>query len=261
MPILFWGALFVLIASAFVRVASTVVTVVKIIVPIIVRVFVSLGKVVVRVGQAFADFARTIAHAAKAFVDQVVKPVISAIQKFFEKLENFFARVTQPIRDIIERVNKALDWIWTKVVSPVLEAIERVRAILRLLAELGVGWAEKLDKILQTIETKIYETFREVRSWVNTFELWLDLLLDPGGWIKSFPFLYTVVKWQGNIMGILVNLGLDPLAFDKNQLAREEHPNRKIPETVERFRSRYYQQHFGVQRAIAQLKTRGTFGS
>lgn len=260
MPILFWGALFGFIASIFINVAKVVIEVVGVIVPIIVRVFTALGKVIVRVGGAFADFARTIAGAAKAFIDHVVKPIAEALLKFFQKLENVFNRITAPIRAVLERIHAALDWVWTKVIAPILDAIERVRAILRLLGELGVGWAERLDRILAQIETRIYDSFRQVREFVNTFELWLDLLLHPGGWIRSFPFLYTVFKWSGNIWGIMVNLGLDPHIGARLEAARADHPQLPVSETVTRFRSRYYADHFATQSAIARLKSAGRLG-
>jgi hypothetical protein len=259
MPILFWGAFFGFLGSIFVSIAKVVVEVVGVIVPIIVRVFTALGGVLVRVGRAFGDFARTIARGAKAFVDHVVKPVIKAVSDAFGKLARFFDRVTAPIKAVLERVNRALDWVWSRVIAPILDAIQRIRAVLKLLAALGADWARKLDEILAQIETRIYDTFREVRNWVNTFELWLDLLLHPGGWIRSFPFLYTVFKWQGNIMGILVNLGLDPHAKERVDLVRADHPQLPVTETVTRFNSRYYADHWGVQSAIARLKTRTTF--
>jgi hypothetical protein len=260
MPILFWAVFFSFVASIFINVAKVIVAVIKVVVPIIARVFEFAGRALVRVGQAFGRFARTIAGAAKAFVDHVVKPVIDAVSKFFQKIERFLDRVTAPIRRIIERINRALDWVWTKIVSPILDVIEKVRAVLRLLAELGAGWAARLDRILQQIESRIYDTFREVRSWVNTFELWLDILLDPGGWIHSTPFLYTVFKWSGNIWGIMVNLGLDPHASEGRALTRQENPLRPVSSTVERFRTGYYRDHPGVQGAIARFRTAGRFG-
>ncbi|MGH7823424.1 MAG: hypothetical protein ACREQ9_26990, partial [Candidatus Binatia bacterium] len=189
----------------------------------------------------------------------VVRPFLAAVKRGFDALTRFFDKITAPIRAVLERINRALDWVWSKVLAPILDVIGKVRAILQLLAGLGVEWAGKLDQILQLIETRIYDTFREVRNWVNTFELWLDLLLDPGGWIKSFPFLYTVHLWAGNIMGILVNLGLDPLAGDRRQIVRQDNRTRPLTTTVERFRSGYYRDHFHTQRAIARLKSR-SFG-
>lgn len=251
-----WGIIVGAIISIFTTIAHGIVQFAVAIWPVIVRVFNVLGSVITRVARAIADFARTIATGVQALYDHVIRPVIDAVQTFFERVENFVNRVLEPIKAVLDRINRALDWVWDRIIEPVLDVIERIRAVLRLLAELGVGWAATLNRILQIIEQRIYDTFREVREFVNTFETWIDLLLAPEGWIRSFPFMYTVFRWAGNIQGILTNIGLDPLAGSRRELVRNDNPRRAVPVTVERFRSGFYREHPGVQTAIARLRGR-----
>jgi len=227
-------------------------------VPIIVRVFDFLGRVVARVGRAFGDFARTIANGAQSLWSHVVRPAIDAVRTFFTRIQQFLDKVTAPIRAILEKINRALDWVWTKIIAPVLDVIEKVRLVLKLLAELGFEWAAKLDAFLLELETRIYESFRQVRDVLNTVSSWLDILFDPRGWIRSTPWLYTLYRWGGNVVGILTSLGLDVTTKARLELTRSENSRRPISSTVERFKSGAIRGSFGVQDAAAKFRSRRT---
>jgi hypothetical protein len=213
---------------------------------------------VVRVGQAFGDFARTVANAAKSLWQHVVSPALEAVRTFFERAGQFIDKVTAPIRAVFERINRALDWVWSRVIAPILDVIEKVRLVLRLLAELGVEWAAKLDAILLALETRIYDSFRTVREWVNTFQSWIDVLFDPRGWIRATPWLYTLYRWGGNALGILTALGLDVTTSARLELIRSDNPRRPISATVERFRDGTIRNASGVQNAAARFRSRDT---
>ena len=209
-------------------------------------------------GRAFGDFARTIATAAKGLREHVIRPAFDAIKTFFERISQFIDKVTKPIRDILERVNRALDWVWSRIIAPVLDVFEKVRLILRLMAELGIEWAARLDQLLLAIETRIYEGFRQVREWVNTLELWLDLLLDPRGWIRSVPWLYTAFRWGGNLVSLLNQLGLDVTTPARLELHREQNPRRPVTSTVERFRNKTIHEAPALQQTAARFRSRDT---
>lgn len=260
MPILFWGAFFGFLATMFINVAKVVVVVIKAVVPIIARVFNFVGKVLVRVGQAVGRFARSIANAASSLWTNVLKPAIDTLVRWFQKFREFLNKVFQPLIDAIEWVNTWLDKIWSKVIEPILDVIEKIRLIFRLLGELGLDWARGIDRFLQQLETRIFTAFQEVRSWVNTIELWLDILLDPGGWIKSTPFLYTVFKWGGNILHIMTKLGLDPLAPARIEEHRNRFPPVPVNATAEKFKLGQFTEHPGIQQAAARFRS-GDAGS
>lgn len=253
----FWAALFGLIAGIFVQVAQSIVTVVSIILPFLKAVFFGLAKVIVRVGRAFGDFARTIASGVKSFVDGVLKPLAKGVAEFFRDAGDWLRRVTQPIRDVLERINNALDWVWERIIAPVLDALEKVRAVLRILAELGVPFAAQLDQILQRIEQTIFNTFREVRSFINNVFGFIDILFDPRGWIRSTPFLYTTVKWSGNIVNLMTKLGIDPRILLENEEYRAANPTTPPAAVAELFAAGGYRNHPGVTQAAAAFRTRG----
>jgi len=232
------------------------VVVIKAVVPIIAKVFNFVGKVLVRVGKAFGAFARSIANAATALWDGVLKPAIDTLVSWFQKFKGFLERVFKPIVDLFKWINEWLDKIWTKVIAPILDVIEKLRLIFKILAELGLDWAKVVERFLQQLETRIYEGFREVRTWVNTLELWLDILLDPGGWIKSTPFLYTVYKWGGNILHLMTKLGLDPLTPARLEEQRAQNPRLPLSKTVEKFKARGYTEDPGIAMAAARFRSR-----
>jgi hypothetical protein len=229
-----------------------------VVVPIIQSVFLALWSVLERVGRAIGTFARAMADGAEALWNNIIKPAFDAVRTFFGRVKQFLDRVAEPIRRVLDRINRALDWVWTRVIAPIIDVIDKVRLVLRLLAELGVEWAAKLDAFLLALETRIYESFRVVREWVNTFSSWIDVLFDPRGWIRATPWLYTLYRWGGNVVGILNALGLDVTTTARNELVHSNNPRRPISATVERFKDGTIHNSPGVQNAAARFRSGGT---
>lgn len=251
-----FGFLFGLIGSLFVNVARIVLDVVRAVAPIFQAVWNGINFVISRIGENAGRFFRAIAGGLRHVWDGVLRPVIDAVSRLVAKVRAFLERVFAPIRKAFEWVNNLLDTIWTKVISPILDAIEKVRAVLRILAELGVPFAGVLERVLATIEQRIFNAFREVRTWVNTVEGWFDLLLDPRGWIRSTPFLMTVWRYGGNIVNLLAKLGFDPRHEMQIEAFRRQYeltPPSEIAREVTTGEGHY---RITAQMAVARLRSR-----
>ncbi len=259
MPVLFLGALISLIATVFFRVADVVITVVKAVVPIIDKVFGVIKSVVVRVGQNAGRFFRLIVRSARALYRDILVPLTDSLKRFIDKTEAFLRRVFNPIIKIFDRVRVALNKIWEKVISPILDALDKARAALRLLGKLGVPWAAALEKVLQRIQREIFTRFAQVQNWVNTATFWLDLLLDPRGWIKSTPFLYTVWRYAGNMLNIVSKLAdLDGRSVEFVRAHREANRATGLSPIVERVKSGEIRKSTAVQNVAARFRSRST---
>lgn len=259
MPVFFFGALISLIATVFGRVADTIIRVVRAIIPIVDKVFNVIKSVVVRVGQNAGRFFRLIGRAARALYRDILVPLVDGLKRFIDKVEAFLRRVFDPIIKIFDRIRSVLNKIWDKIISPILSALDKIRAALRLLGALGVPWVNALEKILQRIQREIFERFTQVQNWVNTATFWLDLLLDPRGWIKSTPFLYTIYRYAGNVLNIVTKLAdLDGRSAETIRQHKEENRATGLSPIVARVKSGEIRKSFAVQQAAARFRSRST---
>lgn len=259
MPVFFFGALIGLIATVFFRVADVVLRVVRAIIPIVDKVFGVIKTVVVRVGQNAGRFFRFIARSARALYRDILVPLTDALKRFIDKIEAFLRRVFDPIIKIFDRIREVLNKIWDKIIRPVLDAIDKIRVALRLLAKLGVPFVAAIEKVLQAIQREIFERFVQVQNWVNQATFWLDLLLDPRGWIKSTPFLYTIYRYAGNVLNIVTKLAdLDGRNVESIRQHIEENRATGLSPIVVRVKSGEIRKSFAVQNAAARFRSRST---
>ena len=254
---LFFGALLGLIGNIFVRVGSVILDVVRRIMPIVERVFNVVKAALVTVGQNAGRFFRWISTGVRGLYDHVVKPIVETLRDWYARFSAFLRRVFDPLIRLFDRIQRILLDVWTKVLAPILEWLDKLRLAFDLLAKLGVPWAEKISDIIQAVQREIFERFREVQSWVNRATFWLDLLLDPRGWIKATPFLYTVWRFGGNIVNVITKLAdQDGITRARNEDFRARNVSTHLESTVERFKSGEIRQSMAVQSAAARFRSR-----
>lgn len=255
MPFLWLGWLFGFIGSLFIKVGEVVFDVIRAVGPWIQDLVGAIRNVVDVVGSNAGRFFRWIANAARGIFDHVLQPIVRAVQKWFERFRGFLDRVFGPIYKIFEWVNNFLDKVWSKVIAPILDVIDKIRLVFRFLETLGLEWAGAVDRWLQSLETRIYDAFREVRTFVNNIISWVDLLLDPRGWIRQVPFLWSIYQFSGNVLNLLMKLGIDPLTKDRLKLHRQQYEPRPLGDVVQRFRSGELKGDFRIQQAVARFRS------
>jgi hypothetical protein len=260
-PILFLGWLFGFIGSLFVKVGEVIFDVMRAVGPWVQEIVGALRSVVDTMAGNIGRFFRWIAGAARALFDHVLSPVVRALQTWFQRFRSFLDRVFAPIVKVFNWINDFLDKVWSKVIAPILDVIDKIRLVFRFLETLGIEWAGAVDRFLQALETRIYDTFRDIRSFVNNVFTWLDLLLDPRGWIKQVPFLWSIFQFSGNVVNLLTKLGLDPLNKDRYKLARQDLEPTELTTTVEKFRAGGFREDWQIKAIAARFRSRrtGTF--
>lgn len=260
MPVLFIGAIIGIIVSAFVSVASSVVSVLSIVVPIFVQVFGVIRSVVTVLGRNAGTFFRWIARGARSLLNDVIIPAIDSLQAYYDRFKAWLRVTFDPIIRIFDAVQRVMNKIWDKVIGPILDIFDKVRAALRLLAKLGVPFAAKLEGILRKISQTIFERFRQVQTWINTATFWLDILLDPRGFIRSTPFLFSIFRFSGNIVNLITKFA-DISGFHRERIVqvKAENPTAGVDVVSERFKSGEIGKTFGVQNVAARFRS-GTSG-
>lgn len=256
MPVFFLGALIGLIVSVFVSVGSAIVSVLAVVVPIFVQVFSVIKSVVAQIASGAGRFFRFIADAARSLYADVLKPIVDAARTYYARVKQFLQSVFGPIIEIFESIQRFLNKVWTDVIAPILDALDKARMALRLLARLGVPFVAKIEEVLQRIQSEIFKRFQQVQGWLNTVTFWLDILLDPRGWIRATPFLYTVFRFGGNIVNVITKLA-DLSGLNRGIVEREraENPTLSVNVIVERVKSGAIRESDAVQTAAARFRS------
>lgn len=254
---LFWGALVGLLGSLFVKVGGLILQVVRHVMPIVQRVFEVIRNALVAVGTNAGRFFRAISNAVRSVYNNVVAPIIDSVRRFYDKFQAFLKRVFGPVIKVIDAVQRTLVKIWDKVIAPILSFLDKVRLALAILAKLGVPWAERLGEIVASIQREIFNRFRQVQNWVNRATWWLDILLDPRGWIKSTPFLYTIFRYAGNVVNLLTKLA-DPAGLHNETLVqnRVDNPTSDVDLVAKRVKSGETRASWAVQYPAARFRAR-----
>lgn len=138
----------------------------------------------------------------------IIRRGVLKLFELYERVRAWLERVLAPVIRIIQRIRKILDDIFFTYIKPILDVIQRVRRVLRALRLLGFKWAEKLDRRLFEIETRITEGFLFLRGWVVFVQDLLERVIDPDLLFSVPVFGGSLGKWLGSLGALFGALGL-----------------------------------------------------
>lgn len=116
---------------------------------------------------------------------RVVRPLLEAVKNIIDDIRRIYDRVLKPLFTTIEKIRRHILQIYERFVRPVIVAIQRVRKALYILRLLGFKFAEKLDRRLAELESRITGPLLEVLRQVNTMGGWLNVVLTAGGLLQG----------------------------------------------------------------------------
>jgi len=130
----------------------------------------------------------------RATYDHVLKPAWDKFWRFIDRVKGWLDKYLGPVFEFIEKVRKyLLDW-YTKYVRPFLDAIGVARRILRMLGELGIGWARTLDKRLGDVEGWVDGIYRRVLSEVNRVVNIINRVVDANGLFQRLALVRSIER-------------------------------------------------------------------
>lgn len=174
-------------------------------------------------GRYAAKFAVWVKDRFEQLWNLKLKPLIQALYRFLQKIQTFLREHFGWLLNAVKRVAQFLQTVWTKIIAPILNAIGWIRAILQLLAKLGVKWAADLDRWLAQLELRIYNAFHWLQSWVNRALLILDAIIGPNGLIRGLLLLASLDPIVGAVVRLLVRYGTAPYEdHDREELGRRQ---------------------------------------
>jgi hypothetical protein len=131
------------------------------------------------------------------------------LQRTFARINDWFHRHFEWLIKWVKWAQKNLGWVYTHVLRPLLHAIDVVRVVLRLLADLGVKWAGRLERWLAGIEMKLLNLWGELLSFVNEIASIVDLLYNPNGFFRRNVFLWSHWHMARDIATVARLAGID----------------------------------------------------
>jgi hypothetical protein len=145
----------------------------------------------------------------------VLKPSLIWLKDKFDQVRGWLRTKFGPVFDFLHTVRRHLLDIYKQFIRPVLDAIDVARGFLRVLEDLGVQWARKLDQALGEIEQVITENFLRVLGEVNKVINVLNAVVDGSLLFKRFAFLATLRRDVVPAARIFTNARTRPLTDDE----------------------------------------------
>lgn len=176
------------------------------------------------------------------FLASLVQALVAALNFLFSGIVNSFAFSFSSLGEVWQGIEKMMDKIWRAVIlgslkrlwdlyqklrawavklkawldklhalmkkyqmlyfRKVIQLIQRARKILVIFRFFHLKFAQKLDNWLAKIEGKITHYLVLVAQKTNEIISWVDLIVDPRGALKNFPFVAGFiaalnVTWSG----------------------------------------------------------------
>lgn len=152
-------------------------------------------------GFSFASLSE-IYNGLKRLMDAIFKNVILAALAKLYSLYQKIAAWAKKLKDWLDRLHALMKKYQMLYFRKIIQIIQRARKILAIFRFFHLKFAQKLDNWLATIEGKITHYLLLVAQKTNEIIAWVDLIVDPRGALKTFPFLAGFigalnVTWSG----------------------------------------------------------------
>lgn len=152
-------------------------------------------------GFSFASLSE-VWNGLKKLTDAIFKNIILAsITKLYDLYKKLKAWATK-LKAWLDRLHALMQKYQMMYFRRIIQIIQRARKILAIFRFFHLKFAQKLDSWLATVEGKIAHYLLLVASKTNEIIAWVDLIVDPRGALKNFPFLAGFIgalnlTWSG----------------------------------------------------------------
>lgn len=166
---------------------------------------------------------------AKLFYENVLRPALVWLYDFYTKVRDWLKKVFQPVFEFLKDVRDTIKEIYKRFVSPILDIIDATRAGLRVLGDLGVEWARKLDAKLGEVEGIIQRNFVMLLGRVNQVIDILDSVVNVDRLFQRLPFIRTLDRDAGYWLRMFWNKQIVARKPGSDGTTRPEKLHRRRP--------------------------------
>ncbi len=145
-----------------------------------------------------------------------------------------YLRLTAAVRRWYERhfgwlidLRRRFDAWFRRTVLPILNFLQNIRRILAVFRIFHLKFAEKLDRSIARLESRIIRNTLVLRQKINEVLTWANLILDPLRLIRQNPLWPTFVHASDSLLKLLTGRGLrDRLAHGRGTRGPFPRPQR-----------------------------------
>lgn len=164
--------------------------------------------------------------------DHVLKPAWQKFFKFVDRIHDRLERIFGPVLRKINAIRTFILGFWKRFIRPILDAIDIARSVLRVLAQLGIDWAKRLDSELARIQAAIEKPLLEIIRRLNEVANWINRIVDLDGLFQKLVFVRSLERDAREVSRTFVNWRHRPI--DPNALpAIREKANARTLADVE----------------------------
>lgn len=131
---------------------------------------------------------------AGSLYDDVLKPAWEKFWSWFDKLRTWLNDTFGPLLDWLRKLREELLKFWANYVRPWLDFIDVTRRILRVLGNLGLAFAKKLDQELGDLENAIEAPFRFVLGKLNEIINVVNTIATAGGLLQQVALIRSLAR-------------------------------------------------------------------
>lgn len=172
---------------------------------LLLSILVFIWNVLVIVANFLFDGLVKVARFFRLIWDKVIKAPLLKLLELYNRLVAYLERTLGPIIRVLRRIVERLRRYYILYVLPILNVIQTLRRVLIIFRLLGFRFAQRLDRFLLELQTRINAVFATILGHLNQVLNILNLIIDP-----TFLIARTIFRnsWARAIRELL-SLALD----------------------------------------------------
>jgi hypothetical protein len=197
-------AFFQFIIAAIVEVAKWIADEASTIAVVLWNVLKIVGSTLVNIGQAVGRVAVKLWGFFRSFYSAVLKPFVRWAWKEILRLHAWLAKELGPI---LKHLRALRTWIlkaYDKWLRPIFATIDVTRAILRLLADFHVPFAQSIERKLADLESRLMVPIRFALAKINEAVNWINRIVDLDGLFQRLTLIESQWRYSGDLWNVLL---------------------------------------------------------
>lgn len=165
----------------------------------------ALGNELISVFAQLSRLAGLILKFLQGLLLNLIHGIVAALHALGRMLKDVFQNVLVPALQALQRLRNYLIKIYERFLRPLLIVLQDVRKVLAILKAFHIGFAEKLDRVLADVQSKISTPLLYLLRYTNAIANYINLILDARLFIQKPLFLASLNAYKGSTINLLIN--------------------------------------------------------
>lgn len=165
----------------------------------------ALGNELVSVFHLLSRLAGLILKFLQGLLLDVIHGLVAAVNAIGKMLKDVIQNVLLPLLHGLQELRDYLVKIYQRFLRPLLIWIQDVRKVLAILRVFHIGFATKLDNVLNDIQAKISAPLLYLMGWTNTIANYINLILDANLLLQKPLWLASYKQYIGSSLNLQLN--------------------------------------------------------